>query len=148
MSRGNGCGGRCSGRRRGCRRRGIDAVRSVRVIQHAVLATTLFGVSGCGLWALAFSGRFYHPTAEDRAKDTASTLLSRGDYQAAAEAYAAITKAGPHDGPSWYYQGFALHKLGRLDEALLADLKAAASPWCKGEWFEWAAWYNAGCAYA
>ena len=65
-------------------------------------------------------------------------------WDKAAEAYAKLVKVDPENGLAWHHLGYALHALGRLDEALDAHIKAAELPGTGKA----TATYNIACVYA
>ena len=81
--------------------------------------------------------------AVDDLADEARRAFNRGEWAAAADAYGQIVEQEPGNGRAWFRLGFALHSVGRIDEALEAHLKAAEFPPGRGT-----ALYNAACAHA
>ena len=84
------------------------------------------------------------------AADDAAALRTRGDaafqrqdWETAAAAYRPLSELAPTDGGVWYRLGYALHALGRLDEAVVAHEKAATFPRLAPR-----ALYNLACAQA
>ncbi len=73
----------------------------------------------------------------------AAAAFQAGDYTRAAEAYAEWVEANPGDGLAWHRLGYALHALGRYEEALAAHVKAASFPQGGPT-----SAYNAACASA
>ncbi|MGH7681257.1 MAG: tetratricopeptide repeat protein [Candidatus Eiseniibacteriota bacterium] len=58
--------------------------------------------------------------------DQAGAAFQKGDWKAAADAYAAIAKREPGSGRAWYRLATCNAKLGKLDAAIPAYLKAEA----------------------
>ncbi|MEO6391084.1 MAG: tetratricopeptide repeat protein [Pyrinomonadaceae bacterium] len=72
----------------------------------------------------------------------ANELFQAKKWPEAAEAYAAIVKAAPQNGPAWFRLGTSLHSLKKYDLAAAAFEKAAAIMQFPG------AMYNAAAAHA
>lgn len=72
----------------------------------------------------------------------AGDLLSSQKYAEAAEAYEAILKTDPVNGPAWYYLGSARYSLKQYEQAAAAFEKNAA---ITGNGF---AMFNLACAYS
>jgi len=74
--------------------------------------------------------------------EQAGAAYQNGDWKAAADAYAAITKREPANGRAWYRLGISYAKQGKPKDAIPAYLKAEAigqNPMVR---------YGLGCAYA
>lgn len=84
------------------------------------------------------------PIDDGDAADRALAAWSGGDWAGAAGAYAEVVQAQPEDLLAWYRLGYALHALGRIEEALVAHERAAAG----SAGFAQTAAYNAACAHA
>jgi tetratricopeptide (TPR) repeat protein len=82
------------------------------------------------------------PQSEVSAVKEADALFQAQDWEKAAKAYEALTKADPTIGRSWYRLGYSLHALGRYGQAIDAYKKAVEinqNP---------IAMYNLACAYS
>src|SRR5262245_30036255 len=84
----------------------------------------------------------------DKAKITELSRQAQEAWDAkkwddAITSYRAVVKLDPNNAIAWHHLGYALHTLGRLDEALEAHLKAAEMRQTKPIGL-----YNAGCVYA
>ncbi|RMF80548.1 MAG: tetratricopeptide repeat protein [Planctomycetota bacterium] len=75
--------------------------------------------------------------------EQADAYFQQQNWEKAAEAYEAITKASPRNAAAWFRLGYALHMMGKLDRAIVAHRKAAEFPQIRAT-----ALYNLGCAYA
>ncbi len=71
-------------------------------------------------------------------------LMERQDMQAAEKRLRQLLVKDPENPDAVYLLGYALHVLGRIDDALLVDLRAAALPGRQ----RGVAFYNAACACA
>lgn len=82
-------------------------------------------------------------TAPDIQSDLrkADRHYDRGNWAAAAEAYAKVTEADPAQGKAWYQLGAAFHQLGSYEKASAANERAAAFPDLRHS-----ALYNLACA--
>jgi hypothetical protein len=81
-------------------------------------------------------------TAIKAAWEQAGDAFQKGDWKAAAEAYAAIASREPENGRAWYRLASSYARLGKLKDAVPAYLKADAigqSPLVR---------YDLACAYA
>jgi putative intracellular protease/amidase len=81
--------------------------------------------------------------AKGRAMQQASLLEEAKDLEGAAEAWRAILTKDESNAFAWYRLGFALHEMGKLDEAVQAATRAAESPEMRGR-----AYFNVACARA
>lgn len=96
------------------------------------------GVAGVVIGAaLAFGG------GEERPAEALEAVFARGEWPRAIELCDAILAERPDDAQALYRKGFALHALGRLDEALVWHERAAAFPGIGAT-----AAYNAACVLA
>jgi putative intracellular protease/amidase len=84
----------------------------------------------------------------DALRRTAEAAWAERDYAKAAEAFTALTAAAPTDAESWYRLGYALHALGRFDEALPAHHKAAEFATDDQPTIRANATYNVACVFA
>ncbi len=97
---------------------------------------------------LAFSAARAQEDAPPSASQLTKTMnaqLQKQDWEGVMQTAKALLEIDEQNGQAWYGLGLALHSLGRLDEALEAHLKAAASPNTK---ISATACYNAACVYA
>lgn len=108
----------------------------------------LAGAIACGL-GLALPVQLLR--AEDTDHGEAAPLrqqafehFQKQQWAEAARAYGDLTASQPDDGEAWYRLGYALHALGRLDDAIVAHTRAGE---IDGP-FKPTAIYNLGCAYA
>ena len=109
------------------------------------IATALLPV----LFALATAAApAQEPTTPDALRRTADAAWAARDYPKAADAFAALTAAAPTDAEAWYRLGYALHALGRLDEALPAHLEAAELATDEQPTIRANATYNVACVHA
>lgn len=69
------------------------------------------------------------------------------DYAEVVKTCTELTKAEPADGLAWHHLGYALHALGRLDEALVVHQKTAELPGAAPE-VVGKATYNVACVHA
>ena len=77
------------------------------------------------------------------ARKAAEAAWQSQDWQAASASYRSVVEADPDDGEAWHRLGYALHALGKLDEALAAHERTATFPN-----FAPVGCYNAACVYA
>lgn len=84
----------------------------------------------------------------DALRLSADAAWQARDYPKAAEAFATLTAAAPTDAEAWYRLGYALHALGRLDEALPAHRKAAELATDDQPRIRANAHYNVACVFA
>lgn len=66
------------------------------------------------------------PPTLDAARTTAEAAWKAREYDAAIPAYRRLVELAPDDTVGWHHLGYALHVLGRFDEALVAHERAAA----------------------
>ncbi len=99
-------------------------------------ATVLLSVTVL-LTAAPLSGQAGSTLRDARAR------LQAQDYAAAAEILGELTSSTPDNATAWALLGFALHAQGKLDQAIVAHLRAA-----EFEQTAPRAMYNAGLAYA
>jgi putative intracellular protease/amidase len=59
-------------------------------------------------------------------REAAEAAWKERDYDKAVETHRALTAAAPDDVKAWHHLGYALHALGRMEEALAAHQKGAA----------------------
>ena len=117
----------------------------------AAVWLTLLGIGATGATALARPvdpappepSRVDLPTVDVPTADEARALQQAGQWEEAAEAWAAITRQDDTNGMAWHYLGYCLHAAGRLDEAIEAHRKASTF-----DDYQAIALYNLGCAYA
>jgi putative intracellular protease/amidase len=89
------------------------------------------------------------PAAQDtkpsaaQLRERASAAWQARDWEKSAELYRAIVKQDDRDAEAWHHLGYALHALGKLDEALAAHQKAAEFPATKVK-----GTYNVACVHA
>lgn len=84
------------------------------------------------------------PPSSTAPETDADALFQQGRYADAVDAYRERLGDAPDDGVACYRLGFALHALGRLDEAVRFHERAATLPSA----FQASAAYNAACAHA
>jgi transcriptional regulator GlxA family with amidase domain len=88
---------------------------------------------------------YLNPSLDERGRalQAAAILEDEKDYARAEKAYRALIEQSPNDSFSWYRLGYVLHMQGKLDDAIEANRRAAASPEIRPN-----ALYNMACAYA
>lgn len=92
-----------------------------RIPSHLVrLGFVLASLAG-SIFFTASPGRAAAPSATWQ---QAGDAYQKGDWKKAAEAYAAITKSEPGSGRAWYRLGSSYARLGKVDEAIAALVKA------------------------
>jgi transcriptional regulator GlxA family with amidase domain len=88
---------------------------------------------------------YLNPSLDDRGRalQEAAILEDAKDHARAEKAYRALVEESPNDSFSWYRLGRVLHVQGKLDDAIEANQRAAASPEMRPK-----ALYNMACEYA
>ena len=84
-------------------------------------------------------------TASSSAIDEADGYFQEQNWEMAVEAYQEVTAADPNHGRAWHHLGYALHVLGKLEQAIPAHIKAANS---SDAGIAGLGAYNAACAYS
>ena len=75
--------------------------------------------------AVAITAFLSPPTiAQPDVADKASAAAQRGDWPAAVTAYEQILDTNPYRGEHWHNYGYALHSLGKYDQAIAAFTKS------------------------
>ena len=80
---------------------------------------------------------------QDKIAQEATAAFSDGRWEDAATHYGKLAESDPRNANAWFRLGYALHALGRLDEALKAHQKAAEFPSVRPT-----ALYNVACVHA
>lgn len=75
--------------------------------------------------------------------EDADRSFTLGEWANAAKSYALVTKADPQDGRAWFRLGYSLHMDKKLDQAIVAHLKAA-----EFDQHRVLALYNVACVHA
>lgn len=111
-------------------------------MRHLLFVASLSAFA-CFAAAPAASAQEPTPAVGKQSRSAADAAWQTKDWENAAVNYRKVVDADPKDGEAWHRLGFALHSLGKLDEALAAHEKAAGFPRFAGH-----GCYNAACVHA
>ena len=108
--------------------------RIVATAAAGMMLLTGSGFATTSTWSLSVEP----PTAAD-----AQRFQRSGEFDEAAQAWAAVVDADPENGTAWFNLGYSLHASGQLEKAIPVHKKAA-----EFDRYHGIALYNLGCAYS